>query len=56
VAGAWLDCFSEEPYQGPLASYPQVLLTPHIGYSSDEARRQMEREAVDNLLAGLAGR
>ena len=33
----------------------QVVLTPHIGYSSDEARRQMEVEATDNLLQGLAG-
>ena len=55
VAGAWLDAFSEEPYRGKLASYPQVLLTPHIGYSSDEARRRMEMEAAGNLLAGLAG-
>lgn len=54
VAGAWLDAFVEEPYKGPLTSYPQVLMTPHIGYSSDEARRQMEMEAVSNLLAGLA--
>jgi len=53
VAGAWLDAFSEEPYQGPLKDYKQVLLTPHIGYSSDEARRQMEIEAVENLLSGL---
>ena len=55
VAGAWLDTFSEEPYQGRLTSYPQVLLTPHIGYSSNEARRRMEIEAATNLLAGLAG-
>jgi len=54
VAGAWLDAFSEEPYDGPLTSYSQVLLTPHVGYSSDEARRRMEREAANNLLAGLA--
>jgi D-3-phosphoglycerate dehydrogenase len=53
IAGAWLDTFAEEPYRGPLNSYPQVLLTPHIGYSSDESRRRMEMEAVDNLLAGL---
>jgi phosphoglycerate dehydrogenase-like enzyme len=29
-------------------------MTPHIGYSSDEARRRMEMEAAENLLAGLA--
>ncbi len=54
VAGAWLDAYLEEPYRGPLRAYDQVLLTPHIGYSSDEARAQMESEAVENLLAGLS--
>ena len=54
VAGAWLDAFAEEPYRGPLRAYKRVLLTPHVGYSSDEARRQMEVESTDNLLKGLA--
>lgn len=54
VAGAWLDVFSEEPYKGPLQNYRQVVLTPHIGYSSDEARSRMEIEAAENLLVGLA--
>jgi D-3-phosphoglycerate dehydrogenase len=54
VAGAWLDAFVEEPYSGPLKNYCQVLLTPHVGYSSDEARCQMEVEAADNLLKALA--
>ena len=56
IAGAWLDAFSEEPYHGPLKNYRQVLLTPHVGYSSDEARRQMEVEAADNLLKALSDR
>jgi D-3-phosphoglycerate dehydrogenase len=54
VAGGWLDTFAEEPYLGPLQKYKQMVLTPHIGYSSDEARRQMEMEAAENLLAGLS--
>lgn len=54
IAGAWLDAFVEEPYRGPLKNYRQVLLTPHVGYSSDEAKLQMEAEATDNLLRGLA--
>jgi D-3-phosphoglycerate dehydrogenase len=54
VAGAWLDTFCDEPYAGPLCSYPQVLLTPHIGSLTAECRRRMEAEAVDNLLAALA--
>lgn len=54
VAGAWLDTFSEEPYDGPLIKYSQVILTPHIGSSTVECRRRMEMEAVENLLAALA--
>ncbi len=54
VAGAWIDTFSQEPYAGPLARYPQVILTPHIGSSSAECRRRMEMEAVENLLSALA--
>lgn len=50
VAGAWLDCFAEEPYKGPLIHYPQVILTPHIGTYTVECRRQMEMESVDNLI------
>lgn len=53
VAGAWLDAFSEEPYQGSLTSYPQVLLTPHVGSYTKECRKKMEMESVDNLLSVL---
>jgi len=53
VAGAWLDVFLDEPYLGPLAGHPRVLLTPHVGSYTSECRRSMEREAVKNLLAAL---
>lgn len=53
LAGAWLDVFSEEPYSGPLTRYPQVLLTPHVGSYTLEGRRNMEMEAVNNLIAAL---
>ena len=53
IAGAYLDTFGTEPYQGPLCEYDQVLLTPHIGSYTVECRLQMETEAVDNLLAEL---
>jgi len=54
VAGAWIDTFSREPYQGPLASLDQALLTPHIGSLTVECRRRMELESVDNLLDAFA--
>jgi len=56
VSAAWLDCFSEEPYTGPLTKYPQVILTPHIGSYTAECRRQMEMEAVDNLIRAFKER
>jgi D-3-phosphoglycerate dehydrogenase len=55
VAGAWVDSFNEEPYTGPLTQFPQVILTPHIGSYTEECRRQMEMEAVENLLKGFHG-
>jgi D-3-phosphoglycerate dehydrogenase / 2-oxoglutarate reductase len=52
-AGAYLDCFEKEPYQGGLAELPNVVLTAHIGSYAREARVRMETEAVENLLRAL---
>jgi D-3-phosphoglycerate dehydrogenase / 2-oxoglutarate reductase len=56
VAGAWLDTFRNEPYSGPLCKFPNVVLTPHVGSYTLECRKQMETEAVDNLLSALPKR
>lgn len=53
LAGAGLDVFQREPYNGPLIGLENVVLTPHIGSYAREARIKMEREAVENLLKGL---
>ncbi len=54
LAGAFLDVFADEPYDGALRDLPQVLLTPHIGSYAVETRVRMEMEAVERLLAALA--
>lgn len=52
-ATAVLDVFSEEPYRGPLAVLPNVLLSAHLGAYAQECRMDMEMQAVDNLLRAL---
>jgi D-3-phosphoglycerate dehydrogenase len=53
LAGAALDVFESEPYKGPLKDMDNVILTPHVGSYAREARVNMEKEAVENLLKGL---
>lgn len=57
IAGAGLDVYENEPALTPgLADLDNVILLPHVGSATVETRRQMAQKAVDNLLAGLAGR
>lgn len=53
LAAAALDCYEEEPYQGPLIDCPTAVLTAHMGSYAKEARALMEREAAENLLSQL---
>lgn len=50
VASVGLDVFSKEPYAGTLLKYPQVIVTPHVASNTVESRKQMEGEAVKNLI------
>lgn len=53
LAGAALDVFEHEPYIGPLKDLDNVILTPHIGSYAKEARVEMEKQAVENLIKGF---
>jgi len=50
IRAAGLDVFSKEPYSGTLLNYPQVIITPHVASNTQESRRQMEEEAVENII------
>ena len=49
----WADVFSEEPYSGKLLTQENALLTPHISTYTTTCRRDMETQAVRNLLDDL---
>jgi D-3-phosphoglycerate dehydrogenase len=53
LAGAAIDVFESEPYNGRLKELSNVILTPHIGSYAKEARIAMEMQAVENLIKGL---
>ena len=55
LAGAALDCFEREPYDGPLKGLDTVLITPHLGSSSQDCRARMEIEAVEDVIRFLSG-
>jgi phosphoglycerate dehydrogenase-like enzyme len=58
LAGAGLDATRDEPPRrdNPLLGRADVILTPHCGASTDEARAAMGRAALDDLIAVLDGR
>lgn len=53
LAGAAIDVFEREPYDGPLTKLDNVILTPHIGSYARESRIQMEVGTIKNLIEGL---
>ncbi len=55
VAGAALDVFVGEPppEESPLRTLPQVLCTPHLGASTEEAQEQVAVEAAEIISAFL---
>jgi len=53
IAGAALDCFEHEPYDGELRNFDNVQITAHMGSYARETRDLMEREASQLLVDAL---
>jgi D-3-phosphoglycerate dehydrogenase / 2-oxoglutarate reductase len=56
VAGAALDVFPSEPMtENPLFSYPNVIVTPHLGASTAEATDRAGYQSAEQIVAALSG-
>jgi D-3-phosphoglycerate dehydrogenase / 2-oxoglutarate reductase len=55
LAGAALDVFSEEPYDGPLLELDDVVVTPHLAASTDEAQDRAGVIVAEQVAAALEG-
>ena len=56
VAGAALDVFSQEPPgDSPLLKNSRIIVTPHLGASTEEAQTEVAREVAEQVIAVLQG-
>src|ERR1700674_1204285 len=56
VAGAAIDVFEQEPPgENPLISMTQVITTPHLGASTEEAQISVALEITEQVIAVLDG-
>ncbi len=57
IAGAGLDVFDPEriPPDHPLMSAPNLIMTPHVAFYSEESVLELERLAAENVAAVLSG-
>jgi D-3-phosphoglycerate dehydrogenase len=56
VAGAALDVFSAEPYSGPLLELDNVVVTPHLAASTEEAQDRAGIIVAEQVAAALEGK
>jgi D-3-phosphoglycerate dehydrogenase / 2-oxoglutarate reductase len=55
VAGAAIDVFTKEPYSGPLLEAPNLVVTPHLAASTDEAQDRAGVIVAEQVVAALEG-
>ena len=55
LGGAALDVLEDEPRVAPGLLRPNVILTPHIAFSSDASLRELRRKASEEVIRVLRG-
>jgi D-3-phosphoglycerate dehydrogenase len=55
LAGAALDVFSSEPYEGELLELDEIVVTPHLAASTDEAQDRAGIIIAEQVVAALDG-
>jgi D-3-phosphoglycerate dehydrogenase / 2-oxoglutarate reductase len=55
LAAAAVDVFSEEPYSGPLLELDNVVVTPHLAASTEEAQDRAGVIVAEQVAAALEG-
>jgi len=55
LGGAALDVFSTEPYTGPLLEFDNVVVTPHLAASTEEAQDRAGVIVAEQVAAALEG-
>jgi phosphoglycerate dehydrogenase-like enzyme len=57
LAGAGLDVYDEEPLalDHPLRNLPNTVITPHLGYVTEEGYRIFYGQALEDVKAWLGG-
>ena len=58
ISGASLDVLEKEPpdTKNPLMERDNVILTPHIGFYSEESKSELKRRAAESVRAVLDGK
>ena len=55
LAGAALDVYGREPYSEPLLGAPNIVVTPHLAASTDEAQDRAGVIVAEQVVAALEG-
>tara|TARA_B100000315_G_scaffold225915_1_gene232504 strand:- start:226 stop:1152 length:927 start_codon:yes stop_codon:yes gene_type:complete len=53
IGSLGMDVYENEPYEGNLVEFENILMTPHIATFTRESRLEMEVQATQNLLDAL---